>query len=103
MNNLSFDPQKPLQSPQRHPQREQKGSAHMKQYEAVYKYMEDHGSITPFEACMDLKVIDLARTISYMRKIGYNDIVGTEEKTSNQYSDNIRYYRYSIRKENANA
>ena len=65
--------------------------------------MEDHGSITPFEATMNLKVIDLARTISYMRKIGYNDIVSTEEKTSNQYSDHIRYYRYSIRKENADA
>lgn len=103
MNNLSNNPQKSLQSPQRHPQREQKGSVNMKQYEAVYKYMEDHGSITPFEACMNLKVIDLARTISYMRKIGYNDIVGTEEKTSNQYSDDIRYYRYSIRKENADA
>jgi hypothetical protein len=71
----------------------------MTQHEAVYKYMQEHGSITPFEACQNLKVIDLARTISYMRKIGYTDIVGKEEKTSNQYSDHIRYYRYSIRKE----
>lgn len=71
----------------------------MTQHEAVYKYMEEHGSITPFEATLELGVIDLARTISYMRKIGYTDIVGKEEKASNRYSDNIRYYRYSIRKE----
>lgn len=71
----------------------------MTQHEAIYKYMKDHGSITPFEATLELKVIDLARSISYMRKIGYEDIVGTPEKTSNCYGNNITYYRYSIRKE----
>lgn len=71
----------------------------MTQHEAIYKYMKDHGSITPFEATSELKVIDLARSISYMRKIGYEDIVGTPEKTSNCYGNNITYYRYSIRKE----
>lgn len=75
----------------------------MTQYEAIYKYMQDHGSITPFEACTQLKVIDLARSISYMRRIGYTDIVGTPEKTSNCYGSNITYYRYSIRKDDDNA
>lgn len=65
--------------------------------------MEEHGSITPLDFTRDIGGIDLARTISYMRKIGYDDIVGTPEKSKNRYGEPVRYYRYSIRKENADA
>ena len=75
----------------------------MTQLERIYKYMEEHGSITPIEATVNIGVIDLARSISYMRKHGYDDIIGTPESGKNRYGDPVHYYRYSIRKENDHA
>lgn len=71
----------------------------MTQAERIREYIRTNGSITPFEATIDLGIIDLARTISYMRKNGCDDIVGTPEKSKNRYGEPVRYYRYSFREE----
>ena len=71
----------------------------MNLYERVYQYMKEHGSLTPFEATTEIGIIDLARTISYMRKNGYDDIIGKPEKAVNRYGDKVRYYRYSLKGE----
>lgn len=71
----------------------------MTQCERILEYMETHGSITPIEATIQLGVIDLARTISYMRRHGHDDIVGVRESGVNRFGDKVNYCRYSIRKE----
>lgn len=71
----------------------------MTQSERILEYIRAKGSITPFEATLELGIIDLARTISYMRKNGIDYIVGSPEKSKNRYGEPVRYYRYTIRKE----
>ncbi|MBQ3947871.1 MAG: hypothetical protein II656_05050 [Ruminococcus sp.] len=71
----------------------------MTQAERVREYIKTNGSITPIEATVDLGIIDLARTISYMRKQGDTDIVGRPEKAKNRFGEPVRYYRYSFRKD----
>ncbi len=56
----------------------------MTQCERILEYIRKNGSITPIEATLDLGVIDLARTISYMRKHGHDDIVGRPEAGVNR-------------------
>lgn len=62
----------------------------------IMEYIRTNGSITPMEAARDLHIIDLARDISYMRKNGYNNIVGVPETSRNIFGDKCRYYRYSL-------
>lgn len=72
----------------------------MTQSERISNYIMEHGSITPFEATLELGIIDLARSVSYMRQNGYTNIVGTPEKAKNRYGEPVRYYRYSFKEEN---
>lgn len=70
----------------------------------ILEYINVHGSITPLDFTRDIGGIDLARTISYMRrKLGIDYIVGTPEKGVNRYGDTVFYYRYSFRKEKEDA
>lgn len=68
----------------------------MTQTERIRAYIESHGSITPIEATTYLGVIDLSRTISYMRKHGHEDIIGVRENGVNRFGDKVSYNRYSI-------
>ena len=68
----------------------------MTQYERVIEYIKTNGSITPIEATMHLGIIDLARTVSSMRKKGI-EIHGEWENSKNRYGDKVRYMRYSLR------
>lgn len=67
----------------------------MTQAERVKEYIRLNGSITPIEATLNLGIIDLARTISYMRKQG-EKIKGTPEKSLNRFGEKVHYYRYTL-------
>lgn len=62
----------------------------------IMEYIRVNGSITPMEAAWHLGIIDLARDISYMRKHGYDNIVGVPENGKNRFGDKCSYYRYSL-------
>ena len=43
----------------------------MTQYDMILKYLDDHGSISPFEAFERLHITKLATRISEMKRKGY--------------------------------
>jgi hypothetical protein len=67
----------------------------MTQREAILNYINEFGSITPFEAFADLGITKLATRISEMRRDGMEfkiEMVGTK----NRYGKTVHYARYSL-------
>lgn len=66
----------------------------MSQYERILQYINDYGSISPYEAFADLGITKLATRISEMRADGI-DFHQEWEVRKNRYGDKVRYMRYS--------
>lgn len=66
----------------------------MTQRELIEKYINDFGSITPFDAFMDLGITKLATRVSEMRKLGFK-FNKKWEKTKNRYGKPVAFMRYS--------
>lgn len=64
------------------------------QTEKVLSYIREFGSITQYEAMMDLGVMRLASRISDLKKEGYH-ITGKMEAVKNRYGENCYIKRYS--------
>lgn len=61
----------------------------------ILAYMEEHGSITQFEALNELGVMRLASRISNLRKDGY-DIDCEWVEVVNRFDEKCRVKKYSI-------
>lgn len=66
------------------------------QHDRIRQYLEDWGSITPFEAFRDLGITKLATRISEMIKAGA-EIEKTMVSDTNRYGEPIHYMRYSLK------
>ena len=64
-----------------------------KQTDKVLSYMREFGSITQYEAMMDLGVMRLASRISDLKKQGY-PITGKMEAVKNRYGETCYIKRY---------
>lgn len=67
----------------------------MTQHEAILKYIDDFGSITPMEAFADLGITKLATRISEMIQDGMQFNKQTV-KGVNRYGKAIYFKRYSL-------
>lgn len=67
----------------------------MTQREAILNYINEFGSITPYEAFKDLGITKLATRISEMRKSGMKFKIEMV-KTKNRYEKTVQYARYSL-------
>ena len=67
----------------------------MTQREAILQYINEFGSITPYEAFKDLGITKLATRISEMRKSGMKFKIEMV-KTKNRYEKTVQYARYSL-------
>ena len=65
----------------------------MTQHEAILKYIDDYGSITPMQAFSDLGVTKLATRVSEMKKKGYR-FETTEIEATTRYGKKVRYCKY---------
>ena len=65
------------------------------QCEKILKYMEENGSITQYEAMLDLGVMRLASRISEMRKNGI-DIKVEQIAVKNRYRETRYIAKYSL-------
>ena len=72
------------------------------QNERILKYMNDHGSITQYEAMMELGVMRLASRISDLRRLGY-PIVSDFETVKNRHEEECRVKRYRMQEEGGNS
>lgn len=67
----------------------------MTQEERVVKYVEEFGSITPFDAFRDLGVTKLATVVSRLiHKYGYT-VKKEKVHITNRYGEKIWYMKYS--------
>ena len=66
----------------------------MTQHEAIRKYIDDFGSITPMEAIADLGITKLATRISEMRKRGEKFRIEMIP-TITRYGNHTHYAKYS--------
>ena len=69
----------------------------MTQYDLIVKYLNDFGTISPYEAFRDLGITKLATRISEMKQNGY-EFNSEWVQTTNRYGQEIRYKRYSLLK-----
>lgn len=65
------------------------------QAQRVLDYIEEHGSITQFEAMNDLGIMRLASRISELKKNGYN-IVSRMITVKNRFGENCSVKQYSM-------
>lgn len=65
------------------------------QKEKIIKYIQDYGSISPFEAFADLGITKLATRISEMKRMGIT-FKQKYESTKNRYGEKVRYMRYFL-------
>lgn len=66
----------------------------MTQIERIVRYIDEHGSITPMDAFMDLGITKLATQISIMIRSGYG-ITKTMTKGKNRWGEPVHYMSYS--------
>lgn len=66
----------------------------MNQHERISQYMDDFGSISPFEAFRDLGITKLATRVSEMIRNGA-EISKRIESGVNRYGDKVHYTRYT--------
>ena len=67
----------------------------MTQRDAIIKYIETFGSITPMEAFADLGITKLAIRISEMRRSGMRFNIEMVQ-TKNRYGKPVHYAKYSF-------
>ena len=67
----------------------------MNQCEKIYAYLEEHGSITPYEAFLKLRITKLATRISEMKKDGIE--FGQNMESKMQDGKKISYMRYWLK------
>lgn len=65
------------------------------QAQRVIDYIRQFGSITQFEAFIDLGVMRLASRISELKEQGY-DIISNTEAASNRFGERVYIKRYYI-------
>lgn len=65
------------------------------QCEHIMQYMQEFGSITSFEAFIELGVTRLGARISEMRKSGIN-IIGKKETRVNRFGKKASFMRYRL-------
>ena len=65
------------------------------QCEYIVRYMREFGSITTFEAFVELGITRLGARISEMRKSGMK-IKGVTETSKNRFGKNVSYMRYYL-------
>lgn len=71
----------------------------MTQHQAIARYIEDFGSITPMQAFSDLGITKLSTRVGEMIVLGYpieKEIVHSK----NRYGENTHYMKYSFPREN---
>lgn len=69
------------------------------QRNAIIEYIDDFGSITSYEAYIDLGITQLATRIKELKEIGYT--FKTEWiKKKNRYGKDIKFKKYMLEKEN---
>ena len=66
----------------------------MTQIERINKYLDDFGSITSFEAFIDLGIVKLSNRISEMIQMG-EKINKTPIYKTNRYGEKVRLVRYT--------
>lgn len=67
----------------------------MTQYDLIVKYLNDFGTISPYEAFRDLGITKLATRISEMKQKGYK-FNSEWITTTNRYGQEVKYKRYSL-------
>lgn len=65
------------------------------QKELIIKYIRDFGSITTYEAFIDIGCTKLTTRISELRKNGFN-IIGEAQTGTNRYGKIIKFNRYRM-------
>ena len=70
----------------------------MTQCEKIIEYMDTFGSITTYEAFIDLGIARLASRICDLKKEGW-PIVSETVTTTNRYGEKIHYAKYKIKRE----
>lgn len=68
------------------------------QNERILQYLADFGSITQFDAMLDLGIMRLASRVSDLKSLGY-PIVSEFETVRNRYGEKSRIKRYRMVKE----
>lgn len=68
----------------------------MTQSEMVLEYIEDFGSITTYEAFIELGITRLSARIFDLKKKGYN-FKKTMIKKKNRYGKKIKFYKYELK------
>ena len=71
---------------------------HPTQEERVLDYIDEHGSITLFDAIRKIGVLSLSSRISSLKKQGY-PIVGEMVKVSNRWGETCKVKRYYMKEE----
>lgn len=70
----------------------------MNQGDKILKYLKDFGSITAYEAVIDLGITQLAARLCELKARGYE--FDKEMQTGkNRYGESTHYIRYSLRGE----
>lgn len=68
----------------------------MRQSDRILEYINEFGSITPFDAFYDLGITKLATRISEMSRSGI-EFEKRYVKSKNRYGEPVYYMRYSLR------
>lgn len=66
------------------------------QREQVLDYIKDYGSITSFDAFVDLGIVCLPKRISELKREGHTFNIKVE-KSKNRYGKPVSYNRYSLK------
>lgn len=69
------------------------------QAQRVLAYIEEHGSITQFEAFSELGIMRLASRISDLRRMGF-PIISETEKVKNRFDETCHVKKYSLGESN---
>ena len=70
-------------------------NCNLTQAQRVLAYLEEHGSITQFEAFTELGIMRLASRISDLRRIGVQ-IIGETEKGKNKFGETCHIKKYRL-------
>lgn len=65
------------------------------QAQRVLAYMEEHGSITQFEAFTELGIMRLASRVADLKRIGV-PIISETEKVNNKFGETCHIKRYRL-------
>ena len=65
----------------------------MTQHELILKYLDDFGSISPFEAFECIGITKLATRISELKRKGYR-FTSVMVEQENRYEEPVRFMRY---------